>query len=122
MSIKPEYLDQLMDAASEKAGSDYALAKMLDTSRSSVSDWRHGRKTCPIADQALMASIAGLNAEEWTARALVQSYAGTPKGVKLERALKKLLVVTGAAIVSSGASATMIFSTSSAYLIRCILC
>lgn len=123
---KPDYLDQLIDKASAAAGSDYKLAKMLDSSRQAVSNWRHGQKTCPVADIVLMAEIAGLKSEEWAARALISQYEGTPKGDKLYRALGKLLAVTGVAIASSGASATMIFSTvekveiSVAYLIRCI--
>lgn len=125
--MKPEYLDKLMDQASSKAGSDYKLAKMLETTRQAVSDWRHGRKTCPVGDQVLMAEIAGLKSEEWMARALVAQYEGTKKGDKLYRALGKTLVATGAVIVSSGAAAQQIFSTVDllapvAYFIRCILC
>lgn len=122
---KPDYLDQLIDKASAKAGSDYALAKMLGVSRSAVSDWRHSRKTCPVGDVALMADLAGLEAEKWVARALVAQYEGTPKGDKLYRVLGKALAATGAVLVSSGASATVIFSTVEtwgAYFIRCILC
>lgn len=47
---KPDYLDQLIDKASAAAGSDYELAQALETTRQSVSDWRHGRKACPVAD------------------------------------------------------------------------
>lgn len=114
---KPEYLDQLIDRASEKAGSDYALAKMLDTTRQNVSNWRHGRKPCPAGDQVLMAEIAGLKAEEWASRAIVAQYEGTKKGDMLLRALGKACLATGAAIGSSGASALESFSNA----IRCIL-
>lgn len=125
MQAKPEYLDQLIDKAKATAGSDYKLAKMLHVSRGNVSDWRAGRKTCPIAEQVLMANLAGLNASEWADRAIVAQYEGTPKGDMLYRALGKALLVTGAAIASSGASATAIFSmaeTGVLYFIRCILC
>jgi hypothetical protein len=125
---KPDYLDQLIDEASRAAGSDYKLAQMLETPRSAVSMWRAGTRTCPAGDQVLMASIAGLKTEEWAARALVAQYEGTSKGDKLFRALGKALVVSGAAIVSSGASAHQIFSHKGAetiagaisYFIRCI--
>jgi len=118
---KPEYLDQLIKLASEKAGSDYKLAKMLDVSRGNVGDWKNGRRTCPAADQVLMAQIAGLEPEQWLARAVVSQYEGTSKGDKLMRALGKTLLATGAVIASSGVSAAVICSTTlSSYLIRCI--
>jgi hypothetical protein len=120
---KPAYLDELIDKASAKAGSDYKLAKMLEQSRQTISNWRHGHKTCPVGDVVLMAELAGLKSEEWAARAIVAQYAGTSKGDKLYRALGKALAVTGAAIASSGASAHPIFSTvikGGSYFIRCI--
>lgn len=119
---KPEYLDELIDQASEVAGSDYALSKMLKSSRQAISDWRHGRKTCPVADQVLMAQIAGLKPEEWAVRALVAQHEGTEKGDMLFRALGKALLATGAAVASSGASALETYSRTAADLIRCILC
>jgi predicted transcriptional regulator len=94
MQTKPEYLDQLLDKASAAAGSDYKLAQMLEVNRSAVSDWRHSRKTCPVADVALMAEIAGLKPEEWIARAVVKQYEGSAKGDKLYRALGKFLAAT----------------------------
>ena len=117
---KPEYLDQLIDRAAAAAGSDYKLAQMLETSRQAVSNWRHGHKPCPPGDQVLMAQIAGLNPEEWAARAIVAQYEGTKKGDMLMRALGKACLATGAAIASSGASAHAIYSETVGYLIRCI--
>lgn len=120
---KPEYLDQLIDLASHKAGSDYKLAKMVNVSRQTVSNWRHAKKTCPVADVVLMAEIAGLESEKWAARAIVAQYEGTPKGDMLYRALGKALLATGAALVSGGASAHPIFSIVDkgvVYFIRCI--
>jgi DNA-binding transcriptional regulator YdaS (Cro superfamily) len=121
MQSKPDYLDQLIDRASEKAGSDYRLAQMLEVGRSTVSQWRHGKKTCPAGDVALMADIAGLVAEDWTNRAVIAAYAGTSKGEKIARALGKALVATGAVIVTSGVNAGQIGSDIGAYLIRCIV-
>jgi DNA-binding transcriptional regulator YdaS (Cro superfamily) len=126
---KPDYLDQLLDLASKNAGSDYKLAQLIGSSRSAVSDWRHGRKTCPAADVVLMAEVAGLKPEEWAARAIVAQYEGTEKGDKLFRILGKTLAVTGAVIASSGASAHQIFSHKGAetiagavsHFIRCIV-
>lgn len=120
---KPDYLDQLIDKASKAAGSDYKLAQMLETSRFNVSNWRHGKKPCPVGDVALMAEIAGLEVQEWLARAVVEQYHGTSKGEKLYMALGKVLAATGAAVVSVGASAEPIFSTAKnvGHFIRCIV-
>jgi hypothetical protein len=115
MQAKPDYLDQLIDKASEAAGSDYKLAAELGVTRFTVSNWRAGRKTCPAGDVALMAQIAGLDAVAWNARATAAAYQGTPKGEKLAVALGKALLVTGAAVGSGTAAA-------GSYLIRCILC
>ena len=113
---KPDYLDQLIDMASTAAGSDYRLAKALGVPRQRVSNWKHGHTTCPAADVALMAQIAGMDAEAWLSRATVAQYEGTPKGEKLAVALGKALLATGAALVTSGASAAGVCD----YLIRCI--
>lgn len=116
--MKPEYLDELINRASRKAGSDAALAREIEVGRSLISDWRAGRKPCSPEDQALMAALAGLEAEAWGARAMIAKHAGTTKGAKLEAALKKAFVATGAALVSSG----VIAADHVAYFIRCILC
>ncbi len=118
---KPTYLDELIDRAAGIAGSDYKLAQLLDVSRGNVSDWRHGRKPCPVAEQVLMAQIAGLKPEEWAVRAIVAQHEGTKKGDMLFRALGKALLATGAAVASSGASALETYSRTAADLIRCIL-
>jgi len=114
--MKPNYLDELINRASLKAGSDSKLAVEIDVSRQAVSDWRHGRKPCPPADVALMANLAGLDPEAWTARAVIAQHQGTSKGAKLEKALKKAFVATGAALVTCGASA----ANDAIYFIRCI--
>lgn len=106
MTPKPPYLDQLIDRAAAKCGSDYKLAQSLKVSRSTVSQWRYGRKTCPAADQALMAHLAGLDAEAWSARALIAQHEGTEKGRLMAEALKKALLATGAALSIFGASST----------------
>jgi len=115
--MKPEYLDELINRASKKAGSDSALARELEVGRSLVSDWRKGRKPCSPEDQTLMAGLAGLEAEAWGARAMIAKHAGTTKGAKLEGALKKAFVATGGVVASFGAMAANDF-----YFIRCIKC
>ena len=108
--MKPNYLDELINRASKAAGSDSELARQLEVSRGFVSDWRHGKKKCPAADVALMAGIAGLDADAWVARAVISQYEGTAKGAKLEAVLKKALLVTGAALASSSVHAGPVIS------------
>lgn len=103
-------LNALIDQASRQAGNDRKLAKLLEKTPQRLSDWRHGRKTCQPEDQAIMASIAGLDAMEVLARATVEHFEGTPKGDLLMRALGKGLLATGAALGSVGASAAEISS------------
>lgn len=64
---------ELIDRASSATGSDYALAKQLGTSRQTVSDWRHGRKTCPPDMRARLAEIAGLDPVDAALYALAES-------------------------------------------------
>ena len=116
--MQAETLTQLIDLASRQAGSDYKLAKLLHCSRGYVSDWRHGRKKCPVADVVLMAELAGLVPEQWAARAIIAEYEGKPKGEKLAEALKKALPATGAVVALFGHSA----GVAAERFIRCILC
>lgn len=121
----PDYLVQLITKASEAAGNDRKLTQALGVGHASIYQWKNGLKSCPVADQVLMAEIAGLKGEEWAARAIVAQYEGTAKGDMLYRALRKSLPAIGAAVASSGVHAHAIYSTSvetASYLIRCILC
>lgn len=125
MQTLPDYLSQLIEQAAAHAGSEYKLAKLIGVPQQNLSAWKHGRKSCPVADQVLMADIAGLKPEEWAARALIAQHQGTEKGDKLYKALSKLVGATGAALVSFGASAHPIFShdgiRAAGQFIRCIL-
>ena len=72
-----------------------------------------------------MASIAGLDADAWGARALIAQHEGSEKGELLKQALKKALAATGATLVSSGIDAAQVTNAThdmGLYLIRCILC
>jgi hypothetical protein len=116
--------ETLLDKAKAKSGSDYKTAQELGVPRMNLSAWRRGKKHMPAADVALAAHLAGLDAVEWASRAIAADHEGTAKGMKLQAALKKALVLTGAALVTSGASAAAITTTAAkvglAYFIRCI--
>lgn len=109
-----EHLDELkllIDRASEIAGNDNKLAAAIGTSRMQIYNWKTGRKPCPPEQQALMAHIAGLDAQQTALRALVQRHEGTPLGDRLMRALGKPSLAIGAALAGAGANAHQIFST-----------
>lgn len=116
----------LLDKAKTVSGSDYKTAQELGVPRMNLSAWRHGKAHMPAADVALAAHLAGLDAVEWGSRAIAAQHEGTAKGMKLQAALKKALLATGAVIVTSGAGAATISATASKagfdYFIRCILC
>lgn len=124
LQAKADYLDRLLDEAKAVLGSDYQIAKVLKTGRQTVSDWRAGRRPCPPGDVALLAEIAGYDPTAWTARAVVQGYAGTEKGALISNALKKALAATGGVIATSGTKAAAVLSVSAKTglfdFIRCI--
>lgn len=132
--MKQIFLDELINRASKVAGNDSQLATKLGVTRANVSQWKHGHKTCPTADIALMAYIADMDATDWLARATIEQYAGTPKGEQLKQALKKAWLATGGAVATFGVSASStsdvahrasecycLASECLAYFIRCIL-
>ncbi len=106
-----EELIELIDRASTAAGSDTKLAKLIAQPPQRVSDWRHGRVTCPPEDQALMAAVAGLDPVQTLARATVAKHEGKAKGDLLLKALGKASLATIAGLGSAGANATAIFSS-----------
>lgn len=108
--MKQSELNFLLDKARETCGSDYKVAKTIGATPQNVSDWRHERRTCMPEDIALLAAVAGLDAQAWLSRATVERYEGTPKGDRLMKALGKALVLTGAAAGSVGAHAGAIYS------------
>jgi hypothetical protein len=97
----PLEITRLLDEAKKVTGSDGKTATELFVTAQRVSDWRKGRQPVPAADVAILADIAGLEAEAWLARAEVASYNG-PKAERLRKALKKSLAAIGAVLLSIG--------------------
>ena len=52
---------ELIEAAKKATGSDAATAKALGVTYQEVSNWRHGRRTCPPDMRARMAAMCGLD-------------------------------------------------------------
>ena len=131
LHMKPsDDLIALIERASAAAGSDYKLAQLIGQGRQRISNWRHGEVTCPVEDQALMASVAGLDPAEFLVRAVVLKHQGTPKGDRLMKVLGKSSIAIGAVIGSAGAAAHAIGSMTSiataakllAKITQCALC
>lgn len=91
-------INALLDAAKEKHGSDYKVAKLLGRQTQEISDMRHGRLTAQPEDHALIASLGGLDAEEALVRAVIAKHAGKPKGERLLSVLGNVLRRTGEAV------------------------
>lgn len=114
----------LIKQASDRAGSSYKLAKLIHRTDSEVSQWKTGKKTCPVQAQALMAEIAGLNAPEVALYAVIESEKDPERKEALARVLGKGLMHT-IAVVSGGIFASAIwasdaYAAGSGYFIRCI--
>jgi len=104
-------LNLLIDKAAAIAGSDAKVAALIGSHAQTVSNWRHGSKTCPPEMQALMAHVAGLDPLAELARATVRKFEGDKKGDLLMRALGKASLATGAVLATAGANAQAIYST-----------
>jgi len=63
-----------------------------------------------------MAAMAGLDAEAWGARGMIQKHEGTTKGAKLQEALKKAWAVTGEATLSGLVVAAPVISAANEVL------
>jgi hypothetical protein len=87
----------LIEDAAMKAGNESQLAKMVEETRHNVSAWKHGRRTCPLEAQVLMAAIAGRDIDQVMREGLIERNANTAKGEKLISALGKGLMGIGGA-------------------------
>lgn len=125
--MQHEEVLRLIEGASDIAGSDYKLAKMMGIPRQHLSDYKHGKRNAQPEDIAILASLQGLDGSAWALRAMVEKHEGTAKGDRLMKAVGKALLATGAMIGGAGANAMVIYSATSEtvakpieYFIRCI--
>lgn len=75
-NLQNEYVFTLIDRCAELLGSRAAVARAIMVARPLISNWRSGLKRCPIADVALLAALAGLDANEFAALAIIERYGG----------------------------------------------
>ena len=113
-----EEVKTLIDKAAKVCGSKSELARRLGIAQQHVSQWASGSRTCQPEDIAAMAHIAGFDAMEFLARAIVRKAEGTKKGALLKSGLGKYLPATGEAMNSNGGAAEG--SSGVARSIRCI--
>lgn len=79
----------LIENAALNAGNESKLAVLLEETRHNLSAWKHGRRSCPIEAQMLLAGIAKEDVFTVMGQAIIEKHQGTTKGKKLEDALKK---------------------------------
>lgn len=82
-------IQALIHEASAKAGSQRKLAAALGYHPANVTEWLQGKRACPVQAQALMADLAGLNAEEVTLYALIEGERNPQRKESLLRVLGK---------------------------------
>lgn len=109
-------INELIDRAAEKVGSDRKLSEVLKVPAQVISNWRHGQRTCTPEDVTLLAFVAGLDPEAWLVRAVIEKHKGTAKGERLLKALGKKLPVIGEVTATYGAGAMVICLGLSAWL------
>jgi len=108
-------IQDLLDAAKKKTSSDYKTAKLLGITPARLGDWRAGRQNAQPEDHALIAELAGMDAEEALIRAVLAKHAETAKGEKLLSALGKgLHRITEVATLLIFASAGFLFPSKDA--------
>ena len=104
-------IDKLIKMASEKSGTEYKLAQAMGYSQQHFTKWKNGTRPCPIEAQAIMAEIAGLEAMEVVAAALLERNKGKRQYKALEKAVGKVYAtIRGAAVAKYGAGLSLVFS------------
>ena len=117
----PARLAALIADATKAAGNASRLAEFLEDTKHNVSAWKHGKRTCPLEAQILMASLTKRNIDEVIKEALLERNAGTPRGEKLVSALGKVGLLAGAVTASTLCGPDALASNLPG-LLRCILC
>jgi len=90
-------LEALLEEAKKKTGSHYKTAKAIGVTPNRLNDWRQGRVKAQPEDHALIAAVAGMNAEEALIAAVLEKHRDTPKGERLVTALGKAMRAAGGA-------------------------
>lgn len=82
-------LADLIERAEKATGSTAALARRLEVPNPVVFGWKNGSRTCTAEDRALLADIAGVDPFPEIAEAMLERWAGKPKGEALKRILTR---------------------------------
>lgn len=92
--MQAEWIADLIEKASEEAGSQRELAARIGVAPSQVTDYKLGIRECPPEKVALIAHEAKLPADQWLTRAVLWRQEGKPDAERLKKALGKCLRAT----------------------------
>lgn len=106
-------MKSLIDSASEICGGDSALAKRMGVAQSVISDLRHDRRTITPETAAELADIAGVDALQAMADAVIARNKGTRREGVLREILGKALVAGVAGVLVFSYSSDSISATAS---------
>lgn len=122
-TLEKTRIDKLIELATEKMGTEYRLAKSIGYEQQAFTKWKSGKSPCPLEAQALMAAVAGLNANEVIAVAILERNADKPRFEKLELALGKIYAgMNGVGLVAIAASVGWVFEQMTVvYNTQCVL-
>lgn len=91
---------RLIDEAAGHCGTDQDLARVMNTSRQVISDWRHGRKKPSAMVLADLAVIAGYDPGKVVVGALAEEAQGDRKA-RLQYALRRMHEATAAKLTAA---------------------
>jgi len=111
----------LIQEAAKRAGNEAKLAVLIEETRHHVNAWKHGKRTCPLEAQILMAAIAERDVGAEIKAAVLERNSGTSRGEKLIYAMGKGVFLTGAARALT-LCASVVLASDFADIPRCILC
>ena len=111
----------LIQEAAKRAGNEAKLGELIEETRHNVNAWKHGKRSCPLEAQILMAAIAERDVGAEIKAAVLERNAGTSRGEKLIYALGKGVFLTGV-VIASTLSANGVLATDFWHIPRCILC
>lgn len=121
MTTPAEQIAQLIDRASNVAGSQNKAAQMAGINPQNLSHYKTGLREMPPEAVAAIAHVAGLDATEWLVRATLWRSEGKGYAGVLKAALGGRLQAIGGVIASYlGFAALVPFEPLNG--LRCILC
>jgi len=95
----------LIDRAAHVCGGQNKLALAIGAASGTVSEWRNGKRPCPVAYVALMAELIGATNVAEVVGEVELARAGNPQ-LKRSRGVVAMLALFGASVAALGAAGT----------------